>query len=68
MRDPATIDLPEAQRRWLPGFRVVLSADDALIYAEGHRAPFKISLSHAEGTAEELVSKAKAMVPMVWGQ
>ena len=60
--DPASTGQPWSTRQWLPGYKLVLSADSVLIYSAGHRA-FKIDLSFSPDTVAELAKQARMLLP-----
>ena len=60
---PETSQLPVEQRRWLEGYKLVLSADSVLVYSSGHTGGFQINFSLSVATARELCYQAALRKP-----
>ena len=48
--------------QWLPGYRVQLAADEALILIDGVQQAFRINLALHSAMVHSLISKAKALL------
>ena len=58
MSEPAQ----DGQLYWRTGYKLVLAADQVLIYAAGHKA-FRIDLSLSHETVQSLVQQALILKP-----
>ena len=49
-------------RQWLPGYRVQLAADEALVLIDGVQQAFRINLALHSATVHSLIARAKALM------
>ena len=49
-------------RQWLPGYRMQLAADEALVLIDGVQQAFRINLALHSATVHSLIARAKALL------